>query len=184
MSRYSFIAVMSLGAVAVHAQQPLTIERVRHVTATIEAVNDEGRALVLRGADNSRLLVIAGPEVRNFEQVSAGDRVSARYREAIAMELLPRGSEAEPSKRYTAKKRAPEGQRPALALSNVISTTVTIESVDTSFHTVTFKRADGIVRTAAVGSPRAKELFRGLRRGDQVLITYSEAVALDLKAAG
>lgn len=183
MSRYSFIALMGLGALAVHAQQPLTTERVRHVTATIEAVNDEGRALVMRGADNSRLLVIAGPEVRNFEQISAGDRVSARYREAIAMELLPRGSAAKPSKSYTAK-RAPEGQRPALALSNVISTTVTIESVDTSFQTVTFKRADGIVRTAAVGSPRAKELIRGLRCGDQVLITYSEAVALDLKAAG
>lgn len=62
-------------------------------------------------------------------------------------------------------------------------TTVTIDSVDTSSNTVTFKRSDGMTRTVAVQRPEGQEFIRGLRKGDQVEITYTEAVAMEVRPA-
>jgi hypothetical protein len=184
MNRYVFSCLLLCSA-AVCAQQRegFTDERVKETTATIEAVNQNDRSIVLRGNDNTRVLVIAGPNVRNFDQINVGDRVSARYREAIAVDVLPRGAKPQAPQSATVVTRAPEGERPAAGVASTITTTVTIESVDTSFDTVTFKRPDGIVRTVAVDSPKAKEFIRGLRRGNEVQVTYSEALALDLQAA-
>jgi hypothetical protein len=66
---------------------------------------------------------------------------------------------------------------------NRISTTVVVDSVDTSFDTITFRRPDGIMRTAAIDGAKAREFVHGLKRGDEVQITYSEAVALDVRPA-
>jgi hypothetical protein len=55
--------------------------------------------------------------------------------------------------------------------------------VDTSFDTITFRRPDGIVRTAAIDGAKAREFVHGLKSGDEVQITYSEAVALDVRPA-
>jgi hypothetical protein len=185
MNRFVCGAVLSCCVLSAYSQQreEFTDERVKQTTATIEAVNQEDRSIVLRGNDNSRVLVVAGPEVRNFDRINVGDRVSARYREAVAVEVLPRGSQAQDPKAATVVKRAPEGERPGVGVANMITTTVTIESVDTSFDTVTFKRPDGIVRTVAVDNPKAREFIRGLRRGNEVQITYSEALAVELQAA-
>jgi hypothetical protein len=57
---------------------------------------------------------------------------------------------------------------------------VTIESVDTSFDTVTFRRPDGLVRTVAIQSPEGRKFIRTLKPGDEVEITYTEAVAVEV----
>ena len=59
-----------------------------------------------------------------------------------------------------------------------VSTTVVIESVDTSFDTVSFKRPDGFVRTIAVESPEGKKFIRTLKKGDKVDVSYTEALAI------
>jgi hypothetical protein len=55
--------------------------------------------------------------------------------------------------------------------------------VDTSFNTVTFKRSDGMSRTVAIQTPEGQKFIRGLKKGDQVEITYTEAVAMEVKPA-
>lgn len=181
MFRNALIALSACLFLPAYGQQPgFGTERLKQISATVEAVNQEDRVLVLRAGDNTRMLVVAGPDVRNLEQVTAGDRVVARYREALAAQVVPRGESRSPA-RGTATARAPEGERPGAATTRMISTTVTIDAVDTSFDTVTFKRPDGIVRTVAVQDPKATEFIRGLKRGDEVEITYSEAVVLELR---
>lgn len=64
--------------------------------------------------------------------------------------------------------------------ANLIATTVVI---DTSFDTITFRRPDDIVRTVAVENAKAREFIRELKRGDEVRITYSEAVVLEVRPA-
>ena len=185
MNRYVLIAFLGCAIFAAQAQQPdaYSAEHVKKVTATIEAINQEDRSLILRGDDNQRLFIVAGPSVRNLEDVQVGDRISARYQQAVAMQILPPGEDARTPKSAAVTERAPEGERTAAGSARVGTTTVTIEAIDTSFDTVTFKRPDGIVRTVAVDNARAKEFIRELSPGDQVQIMYSEAMALDLQAA-
>lgn len=178
------VALSALLSISQAQDRPqFSSESVKEITATVEAVNHDDRSLVLRGEDNARTLVMAGPNVRNFDQIRAGDRIVVSYREAIAAEVKPKGKGIEGVKQATAKTRAPEGSQPAIGTGSLIATTVEVQAVDTSFDTVTFTRADGITRTVAVEDPKAQEFIRELRRGDEVQVTYTEAIAVNLRPA-
>lgn len=178
------LALCTVYSVSHGQERPrFSTESVKEITATVEAVNQDNRSLVLRGEDDALTLVMAGPNVCNFEQINAGDRIVVSYREAIAAEVKPKGEGIEGVKQATAKARAPEGSRPGIGTGSLIATTVEIQSVDTSFDTVTFTRPDGITRTVAVEDPQAQAFIRELRRGDEVEVTYSEAVAVNLRPA-
>jgi hypothetical protein len=153
-------------------------ENVIRTTATVESVDQDSRSLVLRNSEGKRLLVMVGPEVRNFEQIEPGDRIEATYREALLAEVLPKGSRPEAPSATVAESRADPGERPAGAVAASVSTDVVIESVDRSFDTVTFRRDDGIVRTVAVDTPKAAQFVRNLKPGDEVRVTYTEATAI------
>lgn len=148
--------------------------------ATVEEVHPD-RSLLLKGESGERLVVIAGPDVRNFDQIKPGDQVSLVYRVALAAELKPRGTPLSPPTASTIEERAPPGTKPSGSVGQTIATTVQIESVDTSFNTVTFKKADGITRTVAVEDPDARKFIRTLKPGDPVEIKYSEAVAVSVQ---
>lgn len=171
------LACLSLAAFAQESDK-LSASNVTKASATVESVDHDARSLVLRNSKGERMLVVVGPEVRNFEQIEAGDRVSATYREAILAEVLPKGSQTREPGSSVAKTRAPPGERPAAAVGASVSTDVVIESVDRSFDTVTFKRPDGIVRTVAVEDPKATQFVHRLNPGDEVRVTYIEATAI------
>ena len=158
-------------------------ENVTKATATVKSVDHDSRSLVLRTSDGVDTLVVVGPEVRNFEQIEAGDTVSATYREALLAQVVPKGSGAGEPRTTVSKARAKEGELPAASVSASVSTDVVIQSVDQSFDTVTFKRSDGVVRTVAVENPEATRFVHNLKPGDEVRITYTEATAIALSKA-
>ena len=185
MTRTFFVAALACVPMLALAQETkqLSSENVMNATATVEAVNHDTRTVVLKDADEVRTLVVAGPEIRNFEQIQAGDRVVATYKQAILAEVKPKGADADGPSATIAKARSEPGERPAAAVGKSVATNVVIESVDRSFDTVTFKRPDGIVRTVAVADPKATQFVQGLNPGDEVQVTYTEATALALKPA-
>ena len=65
-----------------------------------------------------------------------------------------------------------------------LRTTVTIESVDKQANSVTFRNADGMLRTAEIQTPEGQKFIKGLKKGDQVEIAYTEAFAIEVKPAG
>jgi hypothetical protein len=158
-------------------------ENVTEATATVQSVDHDNRALVLRTSDGPDTLVVVGPEVRNFDQIEPGDTVTATYREALLAEVVPKGSASGGPRTTISKSRANPGEPPAASVSASVSTDVVIQSVDQSFDTVTFKRPDGIVRTVAVESPEATRFLRKLKPGDEVRVTYTEATAIALNKA-
>lgn len=158
-------------------------ENVTKATATVQSVDHAKRALVLRTSDGVDTLVVVGPEVRNFDQIEAGDTVSATYKEALLAQVVPKGSEPSEPRTTISKSRAKEGELPAAAVTASVSTDVVIQSVDQSFDTVTFKRSDGVVRTVAIESPEATKFVHNLKPGDEVRVTYTEATAIALTKA-
>jgi hypothetical protein len=62
-------------------------------------------------------------------------------------------------------------------------TTVIIDSVDTQMNTVTFTNSAGEMRTVAVESPQGREFIKGLKKGDNVEVAYTEALAIEVKPA-
>lgn len=163
--------------------EPVVSDRLVQKTAIVEAVYMPSRMVALRTEDGVQSAVVVGPEVRNLDQVEVGDHVVVSYYEGIAAEVKKPGTGVEGVQEETSTARSPEGARPAGAVGSAVRTTVKIESVDTSVNTVTFRRQDGLVRTLAVRTPEGQRFIKGLRPGDEVEVTYTEAVAIEVRPA-
>jgi hypothetical protein len=82
----------------------------------------------------------------------------------------------------TGTARMPEGSgRPGAAVANKVKTTVVIESVDTSTNSVTFTGPSGLSRTVDVVDPKAQKFIAELKKGDEVELTYVEALAVTVE---
>lgn len=162
------------------APEPLKLEELEEVTATVEAVNLEARLVTLKGQSGETFTIEAGPEVRNLPQVQVGDTVVARYYRALGAQLKPAGTPDAPVVDL-AGERAAEGERPAGAIGTTTTVPVTIVSTRDEGKAVSFYGQDGLVRVLEVKNPAAQEFVRGLKEGDKVELTYTEALAISVE---
>lgn len=180
----SVAVVLMLGACASEPPAPIAREEAIELTATVEAIDRQNRLISLRSPQGRTATIHAGPEVRNFDQINQGDQVAVTYYEAIGAAVTKPENATKGVEEDAAVMRAAKGARPAGAIAQSITTTVEIESVDVSMNTVSFRRQDGMTRMLAVEDPEAQKFIRGLKRGDQVTITYMEAVAVAVRPLG
>jgi hypothetical protein len=178
------LLALLLGACSTEPPKPVTIENMEEVSATVEAIDASTRMISLHGTDDRRVTVVATPAVRNLAQVKVGDRVVARYYQALAAELRRRGDgsgETEAPVVETGVARAPDGARPAGAVGTRSRQTVRITAVDTKNSVVGFYGSDGLARSVPVRTQQGKEFISKLKTGDEVEITYTEAVAVSVE---
>lgn len=64
--------------------------RTVRLTATVDAIDYKSRRVSLRGPKGKVVPLAVSPEVKDLERVTAGDRVSIVYSEAIALEMVSR----------------------------------------------------------------------------------------------
>ena len=183
MKRSIILAALGiLTTFACAAKEPFHKEDTIEVSAKIDAIDPATRTITLQGP-NGPASIVAGPEVRNFDQIHVGDTVKITYTAALAASITK--SKATPTTSVdVGAATAPLGAKPAAAVGQTISTTVRIESVDTSFDVVTFKRPDGSSRTVSVSSPEGKKFIRTLKPGDLVDVAYTEALAISVVPGG
>ena len=172
------------GACASKPPEPVTREETIELTASVEAIDRKTRMVSLRSAEGRRATVYAGSEVRNFDRINVGDEVVVSFYAAIGAEVTSPEQATTGVQQEGAMLRAVEGARPAGAVAEMMTTTVEIDSVDTSLNTVSFRRQDGLMRVLAVEDPKAQAFIRELKRGDMVKVTYMEAVAVSVRPAG
>lgn len=150
--------------------------------AEVVGVERETRVLTVRREDGTQLQIEVGPAVRNFEQIAAGDALVLRYRETLAVEVVPPGTAAEPPQVGVTAARAEPGERPAAGLGTSIRLRVKVESIDMENHVVVFSLASGSGELLArrVGTPEGREFVSGLEVGDDVRVEYIELVAVEV----
>ncbi|HSD74389.1 MAG TPA: hypothetical protein VLB75_06435 [Steroidobacteraceae bacterium] len=167
--------------------KPVTIENTEEVRATVEAVDPVTRMLSLKGPGGDVVTVQVDPEVRNLPQVKVGDHVVVRYYEALGAELKSRGGTATSAtsdpEAAVMVGRAEEGQRPAGVVSSQTSTVVKIKDIDTKNNVVSFYGEDGLLRAFPVQTPQGREFIKKLKPGDEVGVTYTEALAVSVEPA-
>lgn len=164
------------GAVAVTAPGQAGVARTVSATATVSAIDLESRRVTLRRADGTAFDVIAGEEVRNLPYVRVGDEVTLEYVEALTLELRKGGTGAPASRTdVLAAGRAEAGARPGGAAGREVRIVADVIAVDASAQTVSLRGPAGRVVVLPVRDP---EQFKRVAVGDQVEVTYTEALAL------
>src|SRR3712207_4719284 len=173
-----FAVPAQLARFAAHTAPVVGAEEAR---GTVETVDQQKRTVLLRGPTGALLTVHAGPEVRNLAQVKPGDQVVLRYVEAVAARIVRPGDPAAES--TTSVARAAPGERPAGMIVDRDRVRVTIEGVNPASNTVAFIGPDRVPRTVAVREPAMREFLRTLKVGDEVEVTFTEAVAVSVEPA-
>jgi hypothetical protein len=148
------------------------------VTATVQKIDMATREVTLKGEDGKVETIKVGPEARNLGQVQVGDKVTAKYYEAVAIFVTPPGGQPSVSE-TTDIERAALGQKPAGVITSVVEATANVEAVDLKKRTVTVKGPKGNVNTVKVGD-HVKKLDQ-VKVGDQVVVRYTEAVAISVE---
>ena len=150
------------------------IEQTVNLTATIIAIDKTTRDITLKGPKGNWVVVTAGPEVKNFDQMNVGDKVHAQYVEAIVLELR-KGSDLAVTRTDEASSTgAKPGAQPHGVAGRRITVVADVIAVDRSARTVTLR---GPQLTAVVKAVDPEQLKR-IKKGDQVYAVYTQALAM------
>jgi len=152
-------------------------EKVVTGRATVEAIDLEKRIVTLKREDGSVFDLAVGKEVRNLPQVKVGDEVVVKYYQSIAVQVTkPEAAEGSEVKETVA--RAKPGEKPAGVVAKQVTVTATVEKIDKKKMIATLKGPEGKVVDVKVQNPKNLE---NVNVGDQVVITYTEAVAVSVE---
>jgi translation elongation factor P/translation initiation factor 5A len=160
-----------------------TVMTISTVTATVDAIDLKERTFTLTGAKGKSVVVEAGPEVRNLEQLKVGDKVVVEYYEGVAAELKAPDASRKEVKLTDAVVRAAPGERPGGGVGTALTATVQIEYVDRFRNVVQFTGPRGKTRTVTVQKPEFRKMLKNLKVGDKVELTFFEALAISVKPA-
>ena len=149
------------------------------VSALVTAIDPAARALTLKTADGKSFDVVAGPEVRNFDQIKLNDRVVAQYIRALTLELRKGGSVRE-SGATGAAVQAEKGQKPGAAVGGRLTIVADVVDVNQKDKTISLRGPKGNVVVLEVQNP---EHFKVVKKGDQVEADYAEALAVSVEPA-
>ena len=153
--------------------------RTIRVSATVTAIDKATRTLTLKGTDGKTFPLVAGPEVRNFDQIQVGSEVVVGYLEALAIELKKGGGAKVERVDSSTGGRAEAGAQPGRLAARKVTATGDVIALDTATQTATLR---GPNRTVTMRVPDPKQ-FQMIALGDQVQITYTEAVAVSVEPA-
>lgn len=171
----------SAGAAAVAATAPGKgeVASIVTVSAKIEAVDKAKRVVTLRGPLGNRFRVVAGSEVRNFDQIKVGDEVVVRHYEAVSLELKKGGAGIREREEKVGAARAAKGDRPGAAMAEQVTVVADVVAVNRRSQTVTLRGPEHTVDLRV----RDPEQFKRVQVGDQVQATFTDAVAISVESA-
>ncbi|HEY7055976.1 MAG TPA: hypothetical protein VH458_05595 [Vicinamibacterales bacterium] len=149
-------------------------------TATIQAIDQTARTILLRSDDGTEDTIYVPAAVKRFDEFHVGDKVTARYYESYVFQLRKPGEKSDPVA-ADAKFTPGKGPNPAGTLGAQIKETVEVVSVDPSVPSITVKRSDGHTVTRKVDD---KKHLEGVNPGDRIDITATMAAAVSVEPAG
>lgn len=149
-------------------------------SAAVTSINKSTRALTLKNAQGKSFEVVAGPEVKNFDQIKVGDEVVVAYVRALAMELKKGGAGVRERTDSARGVVANPGEKPAVGVGQEIVVMADVVKVDEKAKIISLKGPNGNVVDLDVKNP---EHFKVVKKGDQVEVSYFEAVAVAVEPA-
>ena len=174
-------AAFSLPAVAQEKAKTAVIKGIGEVeairaTATIDAIDAKNRIVTLKGESGNLYTVTAGKEVRNFDKLKVGDKVTIDYFEAIALDA--KKTDAPPSVTEVVEgDRAKKGEQPGAVVVRKIHIVTSVLGHNADNQTVLVRGPLGHLTQVKIRDPK---VFEALKGGGNIDLTYAEGVAINV----
>jgi Cu/Ag efflux protein CusF len=178
---YSAMAIVPLLIGTAHAQdrtltKTLTGEQ-KTVTATIESIEHETRVVTLK-EDNGEYSEIAVPaEVKRFDTLKVGDKITAKYYENIVLRLKMPGETATDTD--TAAITPGTGAKAGGTAATQRTISATITAIDPKVPSISFSGPNGWKYSSRVED---KAALAKVKVGDRMDITWTLAVLISAEA--
>ena len=154
-------------------------ERGQIYSGIVTKVDAKNRVVTFKSKEGE-LDIVAGPEVKNFPQIKAGDRLDVQYALAVAIELGKTKSNDVRGREVTSgTQTAKAGDKPGMVKTNIVKTAASVVAIDQKKQIVSLKGPKGNVVDVKVENPA---LLKGITTKDQVFVTYAEAIAAVVSA--
>lgn len=179
-----FLTMLVLPAYAVLASQSImegavTAEDAAIAVVTVVGVDKATRTLTLKGEDEEKWTFIAGPDVRNFDQIKRGDRVIIEYFEGMALALGPKGSGVRARVDKLEVERAKSGEKPAGKITKTVEALGLVAAVNPKERLVALQGAE---KTVVLKVADDVDLSK-VQVGQEVEIVYVQSLAVSVEPA-
>ena len=160
------------------AQGPVTKTTSVTVTATIESLDRTARTITFKDQDGNLGTVFAGPEVKRYDELKVGDKVTFTYKASVVVKVQKPGDPAVPTASGQAVVERGTGAKPGAKITRPQTATVLIKAIDPKVPAMTVQTEDG--RTVSF-DVEDKSLLTNFKAGDRVQITYTEALMINVQ---
>ena len=149
------------------------------INATVEAIDYDKRTVDLKGPKGNVVTLKVGPEAKNFNQVKTGDRVTAKYFESTAIQVRKPN---EPPFAESAVQVARKGEKqPGGVVVETSEMTAVVEAINYKTRTVTLRGPQQ--KTVTLKVDDSVKRLNEVKKGDEIVIRRTEALAIDVKPA-
>ena len=170
-----------LSATFASAQATPTREQIT-LRGTVQALDATARTITIRGDTGNVVTLDVPPSVVRLNEVKVGDVVSAVYYDQVSVALHPAGAPV--NDRLEPPTTTPTaGALPGATVAQRRVTTVTITAWDPATRVVTFTVPSGTAYSRRLLETTDASLMTGLKVGDRVDVTRTEAVRLGVERA-
>jgi hypothetical protein len=170
------LLALAMASPAVADEGP-SASRMTRETVTVVSIDRTNRAATLQNSDGETKTVDVPPDMKAYDTLKVGDKIDIDYYESVALSVLPVGAKATTSESSSMNRLAPG----VGARTHEMTVSATVIAVDPKFNKVTFKGPRGNVRTVTVQDPDVQRKLPGLKVGQVVQITYTQAMAASIR---
>jgi NADH dehydrogenase FAD-containing subunit len=167
------------------ASKPMVIDaavvdnRYQLYEGTVVKIDKKTRTITFKNKEGESKFV-AGPEIKNFDQIKNGDQVNVTYELAVAIELIKTKSDGIRSKVETNTITDSKiNEKPSEVIANKTTIIADIVAVDRDKKLVSVKGPSGKITTVIVKNPA---LLADVKVGEQVKVIYYDAMAASITA--
>ena len=150
-------------------------------TATVDKIDKKDREVTLSDAQGGKFKVTVPDEVKNFDNIKKGDKVTLDYYSSVALSLEKSDAKMSAGAEQMAAKSP--GELPGGMVAQKIDETVKVEKVDKAKNNVTVKLPDGERDTIHVTDSDLQADLGKIKKGDKIHATYTQGVAVTIAKA-
>ncbi len=175
------VAYLAFSTTLASAQTQQVVVNQITVRGTVEAVDHAARTVRIRGDQGNVITVDVPKSVTRFDQVKVGDIVTTSYFDTVSVRPKPAGEP--PVDRTVPPTTTPiAGALPGATVASQRVTTVTLTAWDPATRTVSFTDPAGTSYTRRLLATTDASILAGLKVGDRVDVTRSEATTIEVQA--
>lgn len=179
MKKMILVLAISVGLSSLALAQgakPVTQGDMVSTTSVITAIDSGNRLVTLKNEDGTTDVIYCGPEVKRFDALKVGDKVTLRYHESVVYNIT-KTADSTPTVSLPQIVRS-AGAKPGATISQQATAVVTVAAIDPKIPSVTISTSDGNKMSFKVEN---KKNIEGIKAGDKVSITYTQAFAITVE---